>query len=65
MSKRKCNKCNKKMLSGYCINGGEEYYCSDKCLHDVYTIEEFMEMYDDGNGDSYWTEWDEDDDIDE
>ncbi len=56
---RKCSECNKVMYSGYCINGGEEYYCSDECLRKHYTEEEYLEMYDDGDGDSYWTEWED------
>lgn len=54
---RTCSECGKSMNSGYCINNGEEYYCSDECLHKHYTDEEYDEMYDDGNGDSYYTEW--------
>jgi len=54
---RTCSHCGKGMHEGYCINSGEEYYCSDECLHEHYTEEEYLEMYDDGNGDSYWTEW--------
>lgn len=58
---RKCTNCGKKMSSGYCVNGGEQYFCSDSCLQTQYTREEFLELYDEGNGDSYWTEWEEDD----
>lgn len=56
---RTCSECNKEMTQGYCIENGEEYYCSDECLHNHYTQEEYEEMYDDGNGDSYWTEWED------
>ena len=58
---RTCSECGKKMVQGYCIDNGMEYYCSDECLHKHYTEEEYLEMYDDGNGDTYWTEWDEGD----
>ena len=54
---RVCSHCGKPMGWGYCINGGSEYYCSDKCLHQHYTEEEFEQMYDEGNGDSYYTAW--------
>jgi hypothetical protein len=54
---RICNKCGKEMLEGYCIEGGFEYYCSKECLLEEMTWEEFLELYDDGEGDSYWTEW--------
>lgn len=54
---RTCTECGKEMTQGYCIENGEEYYCSDECLHKHYTQDEYLEMYDNGNGDSYWTEW--------
>ena len=53
---RICNECGKPMKQGYCIDGGSEYYCSDRCLHVHYTPEEREEMYDDGNSESYRTE---------
>ena len=56
---RRCTCCKKEMSEGYCIEGGEEYFCSDKCLITKYTEEEFTKLYDNGNGDSYWTEWQE------
>ncbi len=57
--KRKCNECGKTMYEGFCIENGLEYYCSEKCLYKNYTKEEYLELYDNGNGDSYYTEWDE------
>lgn len=59
---QECNACNKGMNEGYCIEGGMEYYCSDACLHTEITHEEYMELYADGEGDSYWTTWYEDPD---
>lgn len=59
---RECNACGKGMNEGYCIEGGMEYYCSDACLHTEITHEEYMELYADGEGDSYWTDWSEDPD---
>lgn len=58
-SNKKCPTPTKNMKEGYCIAGGEEYYCCKECLNAKYTDEEFEEMYDDGEGDSYWTEWEE------
>lgn len=60
---RKCDECSKGMNSGYVVNSGEEYYCSDKCLHKHHTKKEWKEMYGEGNTDSYWTEWEDDDDF--
>lgn len=59
-NKRYCNECGKEMNEGYCIENGLEYYCSQECLYKNMTEEEFLKLYDDGNGDSYWTEWEED-----
>ena len=56
---RTCSHCGNGMYEGYCIDAGLEYYCSDECLHKHYTEEEYLELYDDGNGDSYWTEWED------
>lgn len=56
---RSCNACGKAMSEGYCIEGGMEYYCSKVCLNTEISDEEFEELYDDGEGDSYWTEWEE------
>lgn len=51
---RFCSECSRFMNSGYILNGGCEYFCSDDCLHKNYTAEEWEEIYGD---DSYWTEW--------
>ena len=58
---RTCSECSKQMSEGYCIDNGYEYYCSDECLHKRYTEEEYLDMYDSGEGDSYWTTWECDD----
>lgn len=57
---RHCTECGKGMNQGYCIDNGLEYYCSEKCLYKNYTKQEWLELYDDGNGDSYWTTWEDD-----
>lgn len=56
---RQCTACGAGMNEGYCINGGVSYYCSDECLHKHITPAEYEEQYADGEGDSYWTEWEE------
>jgi hypothetical protein len=53
----KCDECGAGMNEGFVIEGGIEYYCADECLHKHVTPEEFLELHDDGDGDSYWTEW--------
>ena len=62
---RSCKACRKPMSEGYCIEGGMEYYCSKVCLNTEISDEKFDELYADGEGDSYWTEWEEDDDFDD
>lgn len=56
---RQCDNCDKFMIEGYCIDSGYEYYCSDECLFSNMTEDEYLELYDDGEGDSYYTEWEE------
>lgn len=56
---RTCSQCGKKMVAGYCIEGGSAYYCSDECLHANLTEKEYLELYDNGEGDSYYTEWED------
>lgn len=54
---RVCTSCLKIMIEGYVIDGGMDYYCSDKCLEYDMTLEEFEEAYGDGDTETYWTEW--------
>lgn len=56
---RVCDECGKPMIEGYVVDGCENY-CSEECLHKHITEEEFNALYDDGNGDTYWTAWYED-----
>jgi hypothetical protein len=53
------------MNEGYVIGGGCEHYCSNYCLHKHVTHEEFLELYDDGDGDAYYTEWEDQNDWDD
>jgi hypothetical protein len=59
---RKCDKCRQGMNEGYCIYEGEESYCSDECLHSVYSKSVWEGMFDAediGNSPSYWTQWED------
>ena len=40
---RECTNCNDLMSEGYCIRDGEEYFCSDDCLHGWYSEKEYEE----------------------
>ncbi len=57
---RTCCNCGAGMNEGYCIENGTSHYCSDDCLHLHIAPAEFEELYADGDGDSYWTEWEKD-----
>lgn len=54
---RVCDECGEIMWEGYMVEQGLAHYCSDECLHKNFTEEEWNEMYDNGNGDSCYTEW--------
>lgn len=54
---RVCKVCGKAMSTGFCIGDGYEYYCSESCLHEIYTEEEYQDLYETDNG--YYTEWEE------
>jgi len=54
---RICTECSNLMCEGYCIEGGVEYYCSDSCLYKNISQQMFTELFNNGDGDTYYTEW--------
>lgn len=56
---RVCDECGKPMIEGYVVDGCDTY-CSEECLHKHISEEDFKVLYNDGNGDTYWTTWYED-----
>lgn len=56
-SYRICSDCKEIMTEGYVIDNGLDYYCSDTCLEKNMSRKEFNKLYNDGEGDSYWTNW--------
>ena len=52
---RVCSHCRKLMKNGYVFYDGEAYYCSDECLHQHFSEEEYMQAY--HRDDAYWSEW--------
>ena len=61
---RKCSICGKEMWDGYIEADGYRYFCSDDCLHTVYTDEEWEQVYEEDNTDhscyctgSCYTDW--------
>ena len=54
---RICGVCDKLMSEGICVEGHDNY-CSEECfIKDGFTMEEFRERYNDGEGDIYYTDW--------
>ena len=53
---RICDECGKPMIEGYVVDGCNTY-CSEDCLHKHITEDEFLSLFDNGNGDTYWTTW--------
>jgi len=56
---RICEECGSPMIEGYVVDG-DDTYCSEACLHKHVSEEEYERLYDNGNGDTYWTTWYED-----
>lgn len=52
---RRCCVCGNLMNKGY-VCDAFYCYCSDECLHEDFTPEEWLKECD-NNGDSYYTEW--------
>ena len=52
---RICTACGEPMQEGYCINDGDEYFCTDDCLHSYYSEEEYAALCEDDC--AYWTQW--------
>jgi hypothetical protein len=40
-----CSNCGRPMAKGFVINDGEEYYCSEECLHKRYSKLEYLALY--------------------
>ena len=54
---RVCSKCFNIINEGYVVGGGDEYYCTDKCLHEEISIEEWENLLKGYDSDNYYTEW--------
>lgn len=53
---RVCDECGKGTNVGYYADGS--VYCTDKCLNVHISPEEWNTLYDEGEGDFYYTQWD-------
>lgn len=56
---RVCDDCGKWMRRGFVIDAGVKYFC-EECHPKHYTPEQWEIEYANGEGESYWTEWEED-----
>ena len=64
---RICDNCGNGMMNGYCFASGHQYACSDECLTSLpaydnkkngnWTMKEWCKHYEEGDGNSYWTDW--------
>ena len=54
---RFCSNCGTPMDEGFCIENGYQYFCCEQCLTKHITWEDYLQLYDEGRGDSYWTTW--------
>ena len=54
---RTCDTCGVRMIEGYCIEGGKEYYCNDHEPADFLESYKLAEEY--GEYNTYWTTYDE------
>lgn len=54
-----CAECYKPMVQGFTLYDDAAHYCSEACLTKHISMERYLELYDDGDGDCYWTEWEE------
>ena len=54
---RLCSQCKSTMQEGFYFESDGTQYCSEQCLTKVIPWKEYLQTYDDGNGDAYWTRW--------
>lgn len=54
---RLCSQCGTLMQEGFYFESDATQYCSEWCLTQVITWEEYLEIHDNGDGDAYWTDW--------
>ncbi|WP_322555770.1 hypothetical protein [Sporosarcina beigongshangi] len=54
---RLCSECGVLMQEGFVFESDATQYCSEECLTQVITWEDYLVMHDNGDGDVYWTDW--------
>lgn len=56
---RHCSQCNQSMQEGFYFESDGTQYCNEECLTKVISWGKYLEIYDYGNGDAYWTAWED------
>ena len=59
---RLCDICKGGFNEGFVTGNGEEYFCSDKCLHKKYSKKVWAKMHEEDNENNYWSTWEEETD---
>lgn len=54
---RLCSGCGVPMQEGFHFESDATQYCSEKCLMQVITWDEYLVIHNNGDGDAYWTDW--------
>lgn len=60
---RMCTTCGDVFNDGFMYNGGSMYFCSEECLHEEVSPEDWEEAHAEDDDNNYYTEWDEDSDA--
>ena len=55
-----CSKCGNEMSEGFIFDGSDPY-CSEECLSDVATPQEWCKLHKEEPDYFYWTQWEETD----
>ena len=53
---RICDVCGEPMLEGFLVCGSM-HYCSEECLQRDWTEEEYLDLCEDEDNDTFWTTW--------
>ncbi|AOV06458.1 hypothetical protein [Sporosarcina ureilytica] len=56
---RLCSHCKSPMQEGFYFESDGTQYCSKECLTKVISWGEYLDIYDNGDGNAYWTAWED------
>lgn len=60
---RMCTTCGDVFNDGFMYNGGSMYFCSEECLHEEVSPEDWEEAHAEDDDSNYYTEWDAESDA--